>query len=185
VSVEVGGDAPSKPEHRRVPGRYGHVVRAWVYFVVGVGVLVQVLIWARPFTDTTLCRWVATATVLTLRSFGIEARAEGTVIQSSLGSIEIVRECTAAYPTAMYWAAVLAYPCTLRRKLIGAAVGALAIQVINLARVVSLCCIHKWYPQIFETAHLVVWQSLIVFFTLLIWIIWATGFSGARRSHAT
>jgi exosortase H (IPTLxxWG-CTERM-specific) len=165
-------------------GRYRHVLKAWLWFVGSVAVLIQGLIWARPFTDGTLTRWIASVSAAVLRLLGAEARVEGTLIVSTLGSVEIIRECTAVYPTAFYVAAVIAYPCAPSRKLLGIGLGIVAIQVINLVRVVSLCYIHKFFPSVFETAHLIVWQSLVVFFTLVLWLLWSTELAGVRKRHA-
>ena len=52
--------------------------------------------------------------------------------------------------------------------------GILAIQALNVIRVISLAWILRHHPDVFETAHLVVWQSLIIFFTVLLWILWVT-----------
>ena len=81
-------------------------------------------------------------------------------------------------------AAVLAYPTSWARKLFGIVSGILAIQAINVVRVISLAWILKRQPEVFETAHLVVWQSLIVFLTVLLWVVWAVEFGGKEERHA-
>ena len=164
--------------------RRWQVLRAWLWFVGSLAVLIQVLVWARPFTDTQLTKWIATVTAATLRLAGFEGTAHGTLISSSFGTVEIVRECTGVYPTAMFIAAVLAYPTTWTRKILGIVGGALSIQAINIVRVISLAYILKRFPDVFETAHLVVWQSLIVFFTVLLWVIWAVEFGGKGERSA-
>ena len=84
----------------------------------------------------------------------------------------------------MYVAAVLAYPTSWARRLFGIVSGILAIQAINVVRVISLAYILKHFPDAFETAHLVVWQSLIVFLTVLLWVVWAVEFGGKEERHA-
>jgi exosortase H (IPTLxxWG-CTERM-specific) len=164
--------------------RRSEVLRAWLWFVGSLAVLIQLLIWARPFTDDVLTGWIASVTAFILRVTGFEGVAYGSMIGSSLGAVEIVRECTGVYPSAMYVAAVLAFPTGWRRKLAGIVLGLLSIQVVNVVRVISLAYIHKSHPELFETAHLVVWQSLIVFATVLIWTVWAVELSGERPRHA-
>ena len=164
--------------------RWGHVIEAWVVFVVSAAVLIQILIWARPFTDTHVTRWVAVYTAWVLDLMGADAEARGKIIVSSIGSVEIIRECTAVYPTALYLSAVFAYRCTWRRKLIGVLGGIVAIQILNLIRIISLVYIQRSYPDAFEYMHMVVWQSLIVFLTGLLWLLWSTEFSQPRKPHA-
>ena len=49
------------------------------------------------------------------------------------------------------------------------------------AAITSLFYIREWWPESFDTAHMVVWQSLIVFFALLVWVVWAVELSGTRQ----
>jgi len=181
------GPPSDQPESltRVIWSRRREVLRAWLWFVGSLAIMIQVLIWARPFTDTTLTAWIASTTAFVLRIFGAEGNVHGTLVSSSLGTVEIVRECTGVYPTAMFIAAVLAYPTTWMRRLAGIVSGVLAIQVLNVIRVISLAWILKNHPHVFETAHLVVWQSLMVFLTVLIWVVWAVEFGGSRPHHAT
>lgn len=177
---------PSEPGSPR-PGiwkRHGHIIEAWVVFGVSSAILILALIWARPFTDTHVTRWVAVYTAWVLDLFGADAEARGKIIVSNIGSVEIIRECTAVYPTALYLAAVMAYRCTWRRKLIGIFGGIVAIQVLNLIRIISLIFIQRTYPDHFEYMHMVVWQSLIVFLTGVLWLLWSTEFSQAKKNHA-
>ncbi len=164
--------------------RYRYVIETLLVFVVSAGVMIQALIWARPFTDEILPGWVAAYTAWALALVGAGGKAHGTMVQSSIGTVEIIRECTAVYPTALYLAAVLAYRCTWRKKLIGVVGGIFAIQLINLARIVSLIYIQKLYPESFEFMHMVVWQSLVVFLTLLLWLLWSSAFSQTPRRDA-
>ena len=77
----------------------------------------------------------------------------------------------------------LAHRTTWRRKAFGLVFGLVAIQVVNLVRVVSLIYVRRWYPEIYESSHLILWQSLVVFVVVLLWIAWAAGSSDRR--HAT
>jgi exosortase/archaeosortase family protein len=166
-------------------GEWWRALRAWLWFVLSVAVLIRILIWARPFTDTRLTAWLASGSALLLRAAGVEAQTHATTLVTSLGTVEIVRECTGVYPTALYVAAVLAFPTGFARKLVGIGLGILAIQVVNLVRIISLILVQRWWPGVFETAHLVVWQSLMVFLIAVFWILWAMAFArGARRDAA-
>ena len=51
-------------------------------------------------------------------------------------------------------------------------------------RVVSLVYIAHWFPDLFETAHVFVWQSLIIFLTVLLWLLWTVTLAGPREATA-
>ncbi|MCZ7625613.1 MAG: hypothetical protein M5R38_07025 [Candidatus Methylomirabilis sp.] len=52
---------------------------------------------------------------------------------------------------------------------------------MNLIRVVSLMYIGRYFPSFFETAHLLIWQSVIIFCALLIWLYWTVRFVSAPQ----
>jgi exosortase H (IPTLxxWG-CTERM-specific) len=154
--------------------RHRALVRSWLTFAAALAVahvLLDIAIgdW---FWDR-LNAWTAKLTAWCLAALGAEGRSNGPYVTSNLFGIEVIRECTAVHPLAIFVAAVLAYPCALRPKLAGIVLGTIALVAINQVRLVSLCYVGHWYPQAFETAHLLVWQSLIIFLTVVLWIAWA------------
>jgi exosortase/archaeosortase family protein len=82
----------------------------------------------------------------------------------------------------IFVSAVLASPVRWRRKLAGALLGLPVLAAINLVRIVSLSYIDHWFPQALETAHYVVWQSLMVFFTVVLWLLWVVH---SKETHET
>ncbi len=182
----------TKDDSDRSDGSVGRVVssvrwqalRAWLWFVVSVTVLIRVLIWARPFTDTKLTTWLASASGLVLRVMGFKAETHGMILSTSIGTVEIVRECTGVYPTALFVAAVLAFPAGWWRKLVGVALGVLAIQGVNLFRIISLLFVQRYWPDAFDAVHLVVWQSLMVFLIVVFWLVWAMALPGRPTRNA-
>jgi archaeosortase B (VPXXXP-CTERM-specific) len=107
-----------------------------------------------------------------LSLLGLGGKAYHTVVTSSLEPVAIVRACTAVHPIAAYAAAVIAYPFSLRARLVGIAAGVPLILVLNQVRLVSLCYIGRWYPARFHSAHLLVWQSVIVLVTVVLFVLW-------------
>jgi exosortase H (IPTLxxWG-CTERM-specific) len=67
---------------------------------------------------------------------------------------------------------MLAYPAALRWKITGLVIGCLAIQALNLVRIVSLFYLVRWSVPAFEFAHLYLWQALIMLDVLLAWLVW-------------
>lgn len=59
-----------------------------------------------------------------------------------------------------------------RYKLIGLLLGFVAIQSINVLRVISLFYIGQWDKEIFDLAHLYLWQALIILDAFIVFLIW-------------
>ena len=153
------------------------MARTWGLSLLGIAVF-QLIIFLSPQLMQRTAIATAEVTAWVLRLLGAEARTSGTLVSSSIYSIEIIWECTALFPIAVFVSAVLAYPCGWIAKAIGVLLGVPFLLAVNILRLVSLCYIGRSYPQLFESAHLLVWQSLFVFVTALAWIVWGVVFVG-------
>lgn len=69
-------------------------------------------------------------------------------------------------------AGVIAFPASWQLKLIGIAIGCVAVQGVNVIRVISLYYLGKWDQEVFEFAHLYLWQALIMLEVLVVWLLW-------------
>ena len=67
-----------------------------------------------------------------------------------------------------------ALPARWSRRLLGLAVGFLAIQLLNLVRVITLFWIGLHRPALFSSSHTVIWQSVVVLFGVLLFLLWAS-----------
>jgi exosortase/archaeosortase family protein len=77
-------------------------------------------------------------------------------------SLRIVRTCDAMDATILLVAAMVSWPGAWRRRLVGAAAGAFALYVVNVARICSLYYVGVYFPVAFEAAHLEVWPVIIL-----------------------
>jgi exosortase/archaeosortase family protein len=59
-----------------------------------------------------------------------------------------------------------------RAKLVGLAVGLVAVQAVNLVRIISLFYLSQWSQPVFEFAHLYLWQALIMLDVVVVWLLW-------------
>lgn len=150
------------------------IIRAWTVFALMIGVFTTVLLVLNLYTDFDSWLNHATAAMLAgaLWLLGAGGQTVGTVVTSKIFSAEIITECTAIFPIMIFLAAVIAYPSGCKKKLWGILLGVPAILFVNLIRLVSLFYIGYLFPSVFEAAHLLVWQSLIIFFAVLFWLIW-------------
>lgn len=121
-----------------------------------------------------------------LGAMGQEVSVAGNTISTSragIGAIKIERGCDAIEPSALFLAAVLASPVAFRAKLLAGLWGVSALLLVNLVRIVSLFLIKVYYPSLFQTMHLDVWQVVFILAAILLWGLWASRMS--RRLSAT
>jgi exosortase H (IPTLxxWG-CTERM-specific) len=89
------------------------------------------------------------------------------------GAVQVLAGCNAVEVCALLAAAMLAYPTTLVRSLIGAALAILALQTVNLLRIISLFYLSRGEPSLFEFFHHYVWDAMIGLEGLILFFSWA------------
>lgn len=122
-----------------------------------------------PFTGA-----IARASGSILRVIGEPVTVTGTEIRSSTFSVNIENGCNGVETALLLAAAVLAFPAGWRQRLLGFFLGFVAIQLVNLVRVVSLVWIGRHRPALFDSSHTVIWQSAVVLFGVLLFLFWAS-----------
>ena len=118
-------------------------------------------------------RFYASASAAVMNVFGEGATANGTSVVSRRYSVNILQGCDALAPSALFIAAVLAFPGSFRSKIPGLIAGTLVLAVINLVRIVSLFYTGIYFPKWFETMHVDVWQPAFILLSLTLWVLWA------------
>jgi exosortase H (IPTLxxWG-CTERM-specific) len=100
--------------------------------------------------------------------------AYGKVIRSQTSGfgVNIEAGCNAVEACIILVAAILAFPAPWRHRVLGMAIGILAVQGVNVLRIISLFYLGQWRMDVFEFAHLYVWQALIMLDVLVVWLIW-------------
>lgn len=137
-------------------------------------------LFVQPFTQLL----VDLSTLLT-QPFDKRVVADGDILRfaDGLGAVRVLAGCNAVEVCALLSAAILAFPGRLRDGLIGAGLGIIALQVINLARIISLLYLSRGSMEVFEFFHLYVWDAMIGLEGLLIFFIW-TRWQGKRQAKA-
>jgi exosortase H (IPTLxxWG-CTERM-specific) len=122
-----------------------------------------------PWTNTLarVSTWLVTV-------FDPNVMAIGKIMRSTTNgfAVSIEAGCNGVEATIVLLAAILAFPAPWKHKLAGLAAGIVAVQGLNVVRVISLFYIGQWDRQWFEWAHLYVWQALIMLDVLIVWLIW-------------
>lgn len=140
-----------------------------------------------PFTELIahISSWI-------VQLFDPDVISQGIILQDKTSgfAVSIESGCNGIEAALVLIAAILAYPAPWKHKLIGLVAGLLAIQLLNLVRIISLFYLGQWNQQAFEWAHLYVWQGLIMLDALIVFLIWlrtipvqaASGDSGAYEA---
>ncbi len=116
--------------------------------------------------------FVAHESCLALNLLGENATVRGQVISSPRFSVAIFNGCNGLEAILIFVSGVLAFPAPWKRRLVGVLGGLVAIQVFNVIRIVALYYTGVYRPQWFSTAHVFVWQSLVILFAVVLWLLW-------------
>lgn len=132
-----------------------------------------------PFTSA--LAWVCTSLV---HVFDDNVTSVGKVISSPSGwAVSIEPGCNGVEAIIILIAALVAFPAPWKHRFIGFGLGFLAIQALNIVRIISLFYIGLWesgqcvagepcHTVWFEWFHLYLWQALIILDALVVWLIW-------------
>ncbi|HEY6928962.1 MAG TPA: exosortase H [Thermoanaerobaculia bacterium] len=116
---------------------------------------------------------IASISTWFLNVLGEPATAAGTEIRSASFAVNIKNGCNGIETVLLVVSAILAFPAPPRWRALGVLAGFAAIEILNLVRVISLFWIGRHHPSLFSSAHTVIWQSVIVLFGVLLFLLWA------------
>jgi exosortase H (IPTLxxWG-CTERM-specific) len=125
-----------------------------------------------PFTAA-----VARTSGWVLDLIGQDVTMQGTVIRNPRFAVNIKNGCNGVETMIIFAAAVLAFPTGWRQRFAGLALGGVAIQLVNLVRVVALFLTGVYFHDLFDASHTTVWQTIVILFGVLLWILWANRFA--------
>ena len=150
-----------------------------ILFVVllGGGFTLISLNWVNAHVIEPFTAGIARVSGATLDLLGQDVTMEGTAIRSRRFAVNIRNGCNGVEAMLIFLAAVLAFPASWKSRLAGLALGILAIQVVNLIRVVALFLTGVYFPRFFDSSHTVIWQTIVILFGVLLWIFWANRFA--------
>ena len=113
--------------------------------------------------------------------------AYGTVLQfkDSGFAVSIEAGCNGVEATIVLVAAVIAFPATWAARLSAIGLGFLAIQAMNLARIISLFYLGDWNMDFFEWIHLYLWPALIMLDVLIVFVVYLRYLSKEQATMET
>lgn len=101
--------------------------------------------------------------------------SQGKVLRNVVSGfgVSIEAGCNGVEACIILIAGMLAFPATWRHRAIGIVIGIIAVQALNVVRVITLFYLGQWNKMVFEFAHLYLWQGLIMLDVLVVWMLWA------------
>jgi exosortase H (IPTLxxWG-CTERM-specific) len=134
-----------------------------------------------PWTDT-----LATISAAIVKLFDPAVVADGNLLESARSdfAVSIEAGCNGVEATIVLVAAILAFPASWNRKIAGLALGIVAVQALNVIRVISLFYLGQWSFDAFDFAHRYVWQALIMLDVLVVWLLWVRALPRAAPTPA-
>ena len=122
-----------------------------------------------PFTQ-----FVAFISASVASFFDSSVQADGIIMRSveNGAAVQIMPGCNGVEAMIVLAAAIIAFDASWKHKLVGLIFGFIAIQALNIVRIISLFYLLQWNRDWFEWAHLYIWQALIILDALIIFILW-------------
>jgi len=120
-----------------------------------------------------------------IHAFGEDLSINGCVLRSPRFAVTIYNGCNGLITSLIFIAGVLAFPASIKSKLLGVVLGLLAIQAVNFVRIVSLFYIGVFFPRFFNSSHVFIWQSIVILFGVGLWMIWAQKFGQPKGTGPT
>jgi exosortase H (IPTLxxWG-CTERM-specific) len=87
-------------------------------------------------------------------------------------AVSIEAGCNGVEASIVLVAGVLAFPANWRQRTAAITLGFLAIQLLNILRIVSLFYLGQWNYDVFEWTHLYLWPVLIMLDVLLVFALY-------------
>jgi exosortase H (IPTLxxWG-CTERM-specific) len=152
------------------------MLRFLLFFLLVQGVLFGVEI-LQPIQTAIILPWtslIADASGGLMSVFDPNVATTGKIVRSTLNGFAVSIEpgCNGVEAMIVLLAAIIAFPAPVLYKLQGLAWGFIAIQGMNLLRIISLFYLGQWSQELFEWAHLYIWQALIMLDALVVFLIW-------------
>jgi exosortase H (IPTLxxWG-CTERM-specific) len=152
------------------------VLRFFVTFVALQAVLfgLELTPWAQEYFVVPWTHALAAISAWLVTVIDPNVAVAGNVIRSTANgfAVSIEAGCNGVEATIVLVAAICAFPAPWRGKLVGLVAGIVAVQGLNIVRVISLFYLGQWNLRVFEWAHLYIWQALIMLDVLVVWLVW-------------
>jgi len=123
----------------------------------------------QPFTG--LLASISTAIIIPFDSAVI---AQGRILRDATSgfAVSIEAGCNGVEAAIVLIAGVVAFPATLKHKLVAIVAGFFFVQALNIVRIISLFYLGQWNYTVFEWFHLYLWPVLIMLDVLIVFAVY-------------
>ena len=123
----------------------------------------------QPFTG--LLAALSTALIL---PFDDTVIAQGRILRDATTgfAVSIEAGCNGVEAAIVLIAGVMAFPASIRNKLVAILAGFFFVQALNIVRIISLFYLGQWNYTVFEWFHLYLWPVLIMLDVLIVFAIY-------------
>ncbi len=173
-----GGDsaAPRTKRGPVIPFRF--LVLFGLYLILGSFSLATPWVQVRCVAPWTRANAAAAAALC--RTFGMEAHTRESALSSGATTLSVKKGCDGSDAALILASAVLAFPATWRRRLLGIVLGTLAVFGFNIMRLASLLLVAVHLPTELEFMHVYFWQILICLLALGVFLVWGAFLAGKK-----
>lgn len=95
-------------------------------------------------------------------------------------AVSIEAGCNGVEALIVLVAGIVAFPATGRQKFTAIILGAVAVQVLNILRIISLFYLGQWNYTLFEWTHLYFWPVLIMLDVLVVFAVYLRWLAGSK-----
>ena len=123
----------------------------------------------QPFTRSLV---VVCAGVMNL--FGASVVASGVVLSfaNAAGAVMVSSGCNGVEVCILFAAAIMPFPAPIAARVVGVVVGVVAIQLLNLVRIISLLFLARFAQNLFDFFHLFFWDAFIMLDAVVLFLAW-------------
>ncbi|MBL8251513.1 MAG: exosortase H [Candidatus Competibacter sp.] len=150
-------------------------MRRFLLAFIGIGLLLYGIVYLPPVRAQLIEPFTASLTAVAgglIALFGGQVWVHDNVLSVPGFSVRILDLCNGVEATLLLWTAMLAFPAPWRHRALGLLAGWLAVQALNMARIISLVYLGVWKPAWFYWVHWYVWDALILMDVLLVFLLW-------------
>ncbi|HET7437395.1 MAG TPA: exosortase H [Thermoanaerobaculia bacterium] len=120
-----------------------------------------------------------------LNGMGQGVTVSGTTISSPRFGVNINNGCNGVEAMLILLACIVAFPASLKARAAGLVLGAIAVQLLNEIRIVSLYLLGAYQPRLFDIFHTAVWQIVIIAAAIVFFLMWSARVAPARLADRT
>ena len=142
--------------------------------------------WGHDWVTEPFTALLANASAFLIKLWDKGVVSHGVEIWNSAGDfgVGIAPGCDGIEAVIILVAAIVAFPSPWKHKLVGIGLGFVAIQSLNLVRIISLFYLGQWNQTMFDWFHLYLWQALIMLDALGVWLVWLRYLPRSGRPQA-